>query len=110
MSFAADSVPRRAQGAAGQRFGEEFVVLDPAGRMLRGFNETAARVWELCDGVRTARQVARQVVVDFETDGAPRPDEEQVLRDTLRFLGELVGHGLIEELRAVAGAAKQEVR
>jgi pyrroloquinoline quinone biosynthesis protein D len=110
MSFAADNVPRRASGAAGQRFGDEFVVLDPAGRMLRGFNETAARVWELCDGLRTARQVAQQVVVDFETDAAPVPDVEQVLQDTLRFLSELVGHGLIEELRAVAGAVRQEVR
>lgn len=104
MSFAADSVPRRAVGAAGQRFGEEFVVLDPAGRMLRGFNETAERVWELCDGLRTARQVAERVAADFEADGA------QVLEDTLRFLSELVEHGLMEELRAVAGAANQEVR
>lgn len=104
MSFAADSVPRRAVGAAGQRFGEEFVVLDPAGRMLRGFNETAARVWALCDGLSTARQVAERVAADFEADGG------QVLEDTLRFLSELVEHGLMEELRAVAGTANQEVR
>ena len=104
MSFAADSVPRQASGAAGQRFGGEFVLLGPARGMVRGFNETAARVWELCDGTRTARQVAQQVAVDFETDA------EQALEDTLRFLGELVGHGLMEELRAVADAANQEVR
>ena len=93
MSFAADSVPRRAVGAAGQRFGEEFVVLDPAGRMLRGFNETAARVWELADGMLTARQVAEQVAAEFDARG------EQVLEDTLRFLTALVGQGLIEEVR-----------
>jgi hypothetical protein len=33
----------------------------------------------------------------------------QVLRDTLGFLTQLVGHGLIEELRAVAGTAHQGV-
>ncbi len=103
MSFAADHFPRRSAGAAGQRFGEEFVVLDAAGRTLRGFNETAARVWELCDGTRSARQVAEQVAREFEADAA------QVLRDTLGFLTQLVRHGLMDELRAVAGTAHQGV-
>lgn len=93
MSFAADSIPRRAVGAAGQQFGDEFVVLDPAGRMLRGFNETAARVWALADGTRTARQVAEQVATEFDVGS------EQVLEDTLRFLSTLVAQGLVEEVR-----------
>jgi pyrroloquinoline quinone biosynthesis protein D len=103
MSFAAESHPRRSAGAAGQRFGEEFVVLDAAGRTLRGFNETAARVWELSDGTRSARQVAEQVALEFKADVG------QVLQDTLRFLTQLAGHGLIEELRAAAGAAHEGV-
>ena len=88
----------------GQRFGADFVVLDAEGRMMRGFNETAARVWELSDGTRTARQVSEQVSREFEADAVA------VLDDTLRFLTTLVGHGLMEELRAVAGTARQEVR
>ncbi|XXF81367.1 PqqD family protein [Myxococcaceae bacterium GXIMD 01537] len=108
MSFAPDSVPRRAAGAAGQRFGDEFVVLDPAGRMLRGFNETAARVWALCDGTRTARDVARGVLDAFQS-GAQSLDAERVLEDTLRFLTQLREHGLVEELRAGAGPAHPEV-
>lgn len=104
MSFAADNVPRRTAGAVGQRFGADFVVLDGEGRMMRGFNETAARVWELSDGTRTARQVAEQVAREFQADAGA------VLDDTLRFLTTLVGHGLMEELRAVAGTAHQEVR
>jgi pyrroloquinoline quinone biosynthesis protein D len=104
VSFEADSIPRRSEGAAGQWFGEEFVVLDAAGRTLRGFNETAARVWELSDGTRTARQVAEQVALEFEAEAG------QVLEDTLRFLTQLLGHGLMEEARAAAGAAHREVR
>ena len=46
MSFRPDSIPRRREGADGQRFGADFVVLDAEGRMLRGLNETAARVWD----------------------------------------------------------------
>jgi signal peptidase len=104
VEFAAGSVPRRCAGAEGQRFGADFVVIDPAGRMLRGLNETAARVWELSDGVRTARAVAEHLAEEYRMDVGP------VLADTLRFLTLLVGHGLMEELRADAEPARKEVR
>jgi pyrroloquinoline quinone biosynthesis protein D len=95
MSFRPDSIPRRRPGAEGQRFGEDFVVLDAEGRMLRGLNETAARVWELCDGTRTAREVAEVVAREYGAEVEP------VLADCLRFLARLGGQGLMEELQEV---------
>jgi pyrroloquinoline quinone biosynthesis protein D len=101
MSFAVDSVPRRREGSGGQHFGADFLVLDAEGRTLRGLNRTAARVWELCDGTRTAREVARQVAREYVLDMDP------VLADTLRFLAELARLGLVDELRAGPGAARE---
>ena len=95
MSFRPDSIPRRRPGAEGQRFGEDFVVLDAEGRMLRGLNDTAARVWELCDGKRTAREVAEVVAREYGAEVEP------VLADCLHFLARLGGQGLMEELLEV---------
>jgi pyrroloquinoline quinone biosynthesis protein D len=89
--FGADSIPRRVQGANGEPFGDDFIVLDSQGRTLRGLNATAARVWQLCDGKRSARALAEQVAHEFSADVG------QVLPDTLRFLTELARLGLIEE-------------
>ncbi len=89
--FEADSIPRPIQGADGQSFGDDFIVLDSQGRTLRGLNATAARVWQLCDGKRTARDVAELVAREFAAD------VRQVLPDTLRFLTDLARLGLIEE-------------
>jgi pyrroloquinoline quinone biosynthesis protein D len=93
VSFQPDSVPRRCPGAEGQRFGEDFVVLDPEGRMLRGLNDTAARAWELSDGTRTARQVAEVLAREYSV--AP----EQALADCLRFFELMAGKGLMVEAR-----------
>ena len=90
MSIRANSIPRRREGADGQRFGEDFVVMDPEGRMLRGLNETAARVWELLDGRRTARDIAGVLAREYGVG------EERVLEDCLRLLERLAGHGLLD--------------
>ncbi|MCP3142183.1 PqqD family protein [Pyxidicoccus xibeiensis] len=93
--FAASSVPVPRQGVSGQRFGEDYIVLDAEGRTLRGLNATAVHVWGLCDGIRTARAVAEQVARDYSID------TEQALADTLRFLSDLARLGLIDELLEV---------
>lgn len=91
MSFRADSIPRLREGADGQRFGSDFVVMDPEGRMLRGLNDTAARIWELTDGRRTVREISRVVADEYGVD------VERVLGDCLRLLERLAGHGLLDE-------------
>jgi pyrroloquinoline quinone biosynthesis protein D len=89
MSLSKDAVPRKVPGAEGARFGADYVILDPAGRMLRGLNETGTAVWELVDGVRTVEDIARHLATRF---GAP---SEQVLSEVRAFLGELEQRGLI---------------
>ncbi|MGZ3458965.1 MAG: PqqD family protein [Archangium sp.] len=95
MSFCPDSIPRRREGADGHRFGADFVVMDPEGRMLRGLNDTAARVWDLSDGKRTARDIASVVAQEYSVA------VEQVLGDCLRFLERLAGHGLVDAVEVL---------
>lgn len=93
MSLGPDSLPRRREGAEGQRFGEEFVVLDPEGRVLRGLNETGAQVWGLSNGQHTAREIAREVARAWGVE------EERALADCLGFLNLLEQRGLLEEAK-----------
>jgi pyrroloquinoline quinone biosynthesis protein D len=93
MSLGPDSLPRRRAGAEGQRFGEEFVVLDPEGRMLRGLNETGAQAWALSNGQRTAREIASELARTWGVE------EERALADCLSFLNLLEERGLIQETK-----------
>lgn len=93
--FRENRIPRPREGVSGQRFGGDYIVLDAEGHTLRGLNPTAIRIWELCDGTRTARDVAEQVAREFGADA------RQVLMDTLRFLTELARLGLIDETQEV---------
>ncbi len=98
MSFAADSVPARASGAQWTRLAGELVVLDGAGRMLRGLNATGARVWELIDERRDARAIAAQVASEFEVS------QEAALADVLRFLGALSERALVIDAQPARSA------
>jgi pyrroloquinoline quinone biosynthesis protein D len=90
VTLSGQSVPRRKEGAQASVFGADFVVLDPSGRMLRGLNPTAARIWELIDGTRSLDGIAATVAQEF---GEP---PERVLGDVSRFVTLLVEKGLAD--------------
>ena len=90
MSLDLSRVPVRREGAEGSHFGQEFVILDPPGRILRGLNETGARVWDLIDGRRCVEEIARVISDEFEVDGATAQ------ADVTAFITMLAGRGLVE--------------
>jgi pyrroloquinoline quinone biosynthesis protein D len=75
---------------AWQTIDGETVLLDVDGRELMGVNETAARVWALCDGNHTIAQIADAIASEF---GAG-PDE--ALADVRGFVAELLSRGALE--------------
>ena len=77
-------VPRRRAGVTLERVGEHVVMLDAGSEIARGLNETAARVWELIDGVRSVAQIAAAL------------DDGDVLGDVLTFVKALHDKGLVE--------------
>lgn len=90
MKATAQSIPTLAPGIEASRFGADYVVLDQAGRTLRGLNPTAARVWELIDGHRPAEQIAGKIAVEFKSSA------EKVLADVLSFLEVLRDRDLVQ--------------
>lgn len=87
--IAAEQIFCPAPGVETAVFGGELVVLDSAGKMLRGLNGTGAQVWKLLDGKRSVGEVARALA------RAASIDEAQALRDVQAFLAELVARNLV---------------
>jgi pyrroloquinoline quinone biosynthesis protein D len=84
-----DRVYRHAPGIETATLAGEKVILDPHGRKLRGLNSTGAQVWELLDGKRTVREVARALA------NSAGVDEARALTDVQAFLTELESRQLI---------------
>lgn len=84
------SVLVQRKGAEGSQLGAEYVLLDPEGRMLRGLNASAARIWALLDGTRTLAQVAAEIAAAH--DGEP----ERIADEVFAFARGLVEMGLAD--------------
>jgi len=89
MTLSTTFIPHRTQGCESSRLGNEFILLDATGRVLRGLNPTGARIWELIDGRRTAAEISDRVALEFEASA------QRVLQDVLSFLSKLDEAGLL---------------
>jgi pyrroloquinoline quinone biosynthesis protein D len=89
VTLSTNFVPQRIEGSEAARLGNDFVVLDGSGRVLRGLNPTAARIWELIDGRRTASEIAHQIAIEFAAS------KERVIEDLLGFLSVLLDRQLL---------------
>lgn len=98
MTLSTNFIPQRVQGSEAARLGSDFVVLDGSGRILRGLNPTAARIWELIDGRRTAAEIAHQIAIEFAAS------RERVAEDLLSFLSALLDRQLL--VRSLTGPAE----
>ena len=95
-----DLRPRRHPDLAWRNWGGEVVILAPSGHdpdapadqqdgAEHDLNEVASRVWELSDGERTVRDIARVLIDEFEVDQATAE------RDSADFVRELVRRKLL---------------
>ena len=69
--------------------GETTLVGPGNGGASRELNEVAARIWALCDGRRTVRDIAALVVDEFEVD------LDTARRDVVEFVREMMADGLL---------------
>lgn len=69
--------------------GEATLVLPGEISAAHELNEVASRIWELCDGRRTVREIAQRVVEEFEIDLATAE------RDAEEFVREMLEGGLL---------------
>lgn len=68
----------------------QAVVVEPRSGMVNVLNEVGARMWELADGSRTASEIIDLLVEEFDAEPG------QIRVDTLAFMADLLGKGLLE--------------
>lgn len=81
--------PRRHAGTASRVFSGEAVVITPAESLVRMFNPTGSRIWELADGEHSLAQIAAILAREFDVD------EVEALDSVQAFVSELVGKELL---------------
>ena len=84
----ADAVFTRSKKLSYSRLAGEVLIIDPVKRYTHRLTETAAFLWERCDGRLTARQLSQTLADAF--DVAPAEAE----RDTLETLAKWEALGL----------------
>ena len=78
---------RRTQGVECQRIGDELMALDSRTDRVHTLNGTIAAIWELCDGRRSAEEIAEVLSVSFDCSDVP--ELLTATRDALQSLAAL---------------------
>ncbi len=81
--------PVHAANVAARVYGSDAVVISPDQGMVRMFNPTATRIWQLADGSRSVEEIAVALTGEFDVDLA------QARQSVLRLLSELSEKQLI---------------
>ena len=68
------------------------LLFDTATAIAYPITESAARIWELCDGTRTAGQIVDELESCYEIDRGT------LEKDTLHLIEDLVGRELLDEV------------
>jgi coenzyme PQQ synthesis protein D (PqqD) len=81
--------PKRREGVAAQVADGEAVLLDIENGGYFSLNSVGSRIWELCDGTRTAAEIVSVICDEFDVA------EDVATADTREILGELERERLI---------------
>ncbi len=68
---------------------KEAVILNLETGVYYSLNEVGARVWGLCDGSCSVKDITTAICEEFEVQ------EEQAEKDTLELVSDLLGEGLV---------------
>lgn len=78
----------RVENVSAEVVGSDYVLHDSATGQVHFLNQTAALVWDLCDGSRTLRDIATEVARLYQQPA------ESVVADVTRAVGLLRDHEL----------------
>jgi coenzyme PQQ biosynthesis protein PqqD len=83
--------PKRSAGLLAEPMDGEIVLLHPAHNIIIHVNETAALVWQLCDGINTIQKIV-------EILSSAYPDARaQITKDVPNIVQKLRAQGALED-------------
>ena len=84
-----DMVPRQGNRVVAQQAAGQWVLLDAATGQYYALDQVGGRIWQLCDGTRSVRQIAQVLCDEYDAGG------ESVEDDVAGLVSELVGESLL---------------
>jgi hypothetical protein len=84
-----DMVPKQATRIVAQQAAGQWVLLDVSTGQYFGLDQIGGRIWQLCDGTRSVRQIAEVVCDEYDAAG------QSVEDDVAGLVSELVGESLL---------------
>jgi len=82
--------PKRRAGVRARRVDGQMVLLNRQRELVHQLNETAAHVWDRCDGEHTVTAIASELVDEFDVD------VETAEKDVATVVGQLEDAGLVD--------------
>lgn len=76
--------PRRASHVVARRVDETFVLLNVRSGAYYTLDEVGGRIWELCDGTRSAGDIAELLAADYDAPLATLESDVLELVEELR--------------------------
>ncbi len=89
MTLSTFERPVHATSVAARVYGSDAVVISPDQGMVRMFNPTATRIWQLTDGSRSVEEIAVVLTGEFDVELA------EARQSVIRLLTELTEKRLI---------------
>ena len=84
-----EMVPQQATRVVAQQAAGKWVLLDVKTGQYYALDAVAGRIWQLCDGTRSLRQIAEVVSDEYDATG------QAVEGDVVGLVSELVGEALL---------------
>ena len=83
--------PKASEDVVWKKSNEKIVVFDAKGGKLYELSETAACIWELCDGKNTEDEIVSILAKDF------KKDEDEIRGDVKEFIEEMYQRGFLNK-------------
>jgi hypothetical protein len=84
-----DIVPRQATRVVAQQAAGKWVLLDVPTGQYYALDPVGGRIWQLCDGTRSVRQIAEAIGDEYDTAG------QSVKEDVVELVSELIHESLL---------------
>lgn len=90
MNLSSPLAPKKCAGFLAEQMDGEIVLLHPARNIIIHTNETAALVWQMCDGINTIEQIVEIL------SGAYPDARAQIAKDVPDIIQKLRAQGALD--------------
>ncbi len=90
LSLSPDTVIKRSENIAWQKFEDKVFIITPDDSMLHMLNETGTRIWEIIEKPKKISEIVEEILKEYDVT------KEKAEQSVKRFISELIKKGICE--------------